>query len=361
MLIGFWSFAIAVAFIPGVISGATVPRWAIIALAPLFLLDESRRKPLQSVHYIGLAFLAWCLLSFTWSAAPLDGIDEMAQLLICAAVFVLGGRLYTMRPVYIGMGLGLWVSSAVIIIQRFFDPFIVWPGTASAPSGIFINADTAAEIAALVMVGAFVHRIYWLIPGLLPAVILCKGRSVWVAVGAVAILWTWRRSKPAAIGIIALGIGLAMTSYFVGFKLGSTLQRIEIYVDTLQGMTFWGHGLGSFRPIFPYYATHIDTFHLIIENAHSDLLEYWFDLGPGALLLFGVFAIALSKTEAIDHLVLVCFTIEATLGFPSHLPATAFLAACVAGFLCKGRDSVRDIAMRWGVLLQRKLLAKIGN
>lgn len=355
--IGILAFCIGAAFIPGIVSAAVVPRWIAICFTPFLI--EHRKIPLTINQLLAIAFLGWCCLTLLWSPVPLDGVGRIIQLLILAGVFSFGARLQSMRPVYIGMGLGLWISSAFAIIQRWFDAAIIWPANDSPPSGIFINATTAAEITSMVLVGAIANRIYWIVPGLLPTIILSKARGAWLALAIVGIAWTWKRSRKLAILMVAgliIGVTVLATTHF---KVDSNLQRVQIYLDTLNGLTFWGHGIGSFEAVFPYYAIYLDTFRFHVEEAHSDILQAVFELGPGAIILFGLFVVSLMRGPEAERLVLATFLLEGCVGFPGQLPATEFLAACVLGFLCQSGFVLRDLPWPRRAILQCNVLAEI--
>jgi len=109
------------------------------------------RGHLTSAHLFGLIFL-WCAaISISWSAQVYDGLDELIKLIIIAEAFWLGSKLTDLKPVIIGFGLGIWVSSLVILFG------IDAPHTTDN-AGLFVNSNVMGEIAGLVLVAALFYR-----------------------------------------------------------------------------------------------------------------------------------------------------------------------------------------------------------
>lgn len=343
--LGAIGFLVAIAFIPGILSAATVPRWVIIATIPaLFPLTPRLTAPLL----IGELLLGWAAISLLWDSNPVDGVGALIQLALLGTCFMLGAQAVTLRPLYVGMGIALGANGGIVLLQQFYNHDIVWPIATTAPAGLFINSNTSAEVTALILVAAISHRIWWLVPGLLPAMIFSQSRSAMLAV-LTAVVWSlrreWRIVLPAA-----MFAGTAF--YWLRGHMTSSHERIGIYLDTLSGMTWLGHGIGSFQTEFPYHATHVDTFMSWVEHAHSDPLELAFELGiVGVILGAALVAVCLRSAYQEDKAIFIAFLAEAAVDFPSHLPAQAFTAAIVAGYLCKDCPLLRDSYDGWRSLL----------
>src|ERR1700688_3719600 len=116
LALGILAFLLSVAFAP-VYSGAITPRWAVIAIGAPIALSFLKPNKLTVLHATGLALLAWAALSLAWTSNRLDGLGELLQWLFLAQVFVLGARAQSLRPVWIGLALGLGVSSLIGILQ----------------------------------------------------------------------------------------------------------------------------------------------------------------------------------------------------------------------------------------------------
>jgi DNA (cytosine-5)-methyltransferase 1 len=111
-------------------------------------------------------------------------------------------------------------------------------------------------------------------------------------------------------------------------------KRLDIWIDTLQGLTWFGRGVGSYEYLFLEKATHAD----IIERAtfaHNDLLQLAFEFG--LMTLIPVYAILkLLKVQDDKHRsALVYFLVVGIFGYPLFSPVTAFMVAIVAGQLAR--------------------------
>ena len=179
-----FGFILCTLIIPGISGAGTSPRWALAGIVlPILLLMNSReahsadgsgfsrdvarmagqenkgstpavphsRGHFTSAHAFGLIFL-WCAaISISWSAQVYDGLDALFKLIVIAQAFVLGSRLTDLKPTIIGFGLGIWVSSLVILFG------IDVPHTTDN-AGLFVNSNSMGEIAGLVLVAAVFYR-----------------------------------------------------------------------------------------------------------------------------------------------------------------------------------------------------------
>ena len=177
------SFVVMAAFVYDIPSAATLPRWFVIALAPLFVLSmHPSRWTLP--HLIGLLALIWAAISLLWTSNRFDGVGELLQWLFLVAVFGIGMRSPSLRPVYIGAGLGIWLSSVFVLVELFHQDGVIKPFVLQY-AGLFINPNMLAEVAVLILIGALVHRLWWLVPGILPSVIIPHSRGA-VLAGTIA-------------------------------------------------------------------------------------------------------------------------------------------------------------------------------
>ncbi len=192
-----------------------------------------------------------------------------------------------------------------------------------------------AEFASPLLVWAVVKQRWGLVAcTVLP--LLINGSRIGVAAAAVAlVVGFWPRSLHGRI-LLVLAVTLllgAVLLYLTAFnhKLGSIGLRLIFWLSTAYAITPLGHGLGWFR------AANLST-----EFAHSDVLQAFAELGLGACLfaaipLFALFRKGQPRAELCAFLVLA---IELVVSFPLHVPATAFLAALLAGYLVRDRASL---------------------
>lgn len=185
MIEGIVAYLIAVTFWPGLDGAALTPRWAALAVAPPGLLLATKPGRVTAAHLVGMLFLAWAAFSLFWAPSPYDGLGALFKLVILAESFVVGARLPSLRPVWVGLAAGLTVNGAVLFAQAALGPFWSNPDS-NGMSGLFYNPNSLGEIAALVLVALCVERMWWWIPGILPAVWLPHSRAAWLALVVVA-------------------------------------------------------------------------------------------------------------------------------------------------------------------------------
>lgn len=369
MILGFLLTAL---YWPGIAGAATTPRWALLAVAlPVVLLwsrvrshrGARRVNPIEKlngaemvpprftlVHFFGALFLTWSAISLSWTPNKLDGVAEFIKLTILAQSFVLGTRLQHLLPLLYGMAIGLFVSSIVVLVQ-LASPDIVLHTTTH--SGLFINSGSLAEIAALVLIGlvyefrtmATIWR-FALFVCLSPSIILPQSRGAWLALVTAFTIWLWSKSKPSALALMGLTAILITYSLHLGFHISSVTQRLGMYADAISGLTWLGHGIGSFWTDYAPLSNTLDIFAERPEHLHNDWLEIVFEgglTGFGLLLCLGWQAglRAVHAGGGAAAIILCGFTAESTVGFTLHNPCTAFLAAVCLGHLARNGHSLR--------------------
>ncbi len=347
------AFLTTILFIPGIPSAATVPRWALLMLVvPILWYRHPNR--VTAGHLFGACFLAWAALSLIWTFNLYDGLRNgllfgLLALVFCAAPL-------SLRRVYGAMAVALAINSAVVIAQT-----LGWEGLpqAAVPSGLFFNKNFGGELSAMVLAGVIGSRLWWAIPGVLPTLVLSHARGAWLALGVAGIVLVYQRNRAAAV---ALGFLVFVTSWRLQQVNSSIQQRIDLFLDSWDGFSFWGKGLGSFYTTFPEHASRLDSLRFRPSTAHSDLVNLTYELGPGVLLLLGLLVYALrARPLRTEHYALIVFLGAGLVGFPLYLPATAFLAALVLGSLCRDRPELR-LSLAWsrGRVLFGQALARRG-
>ena len=215
------------------------------------------------------------------------------------------------------------------------------PSSLNPNVGLFANSNIMGETAGLVLVAAVCTRVYWLVPGILPAFIMSNCRGAFVAVAGSIALMIWRKSKPVSIALLVLGV--AAVAYSISGNTKSMNERLEIWTDVLPHLSIMGTGLGSTFTVFPLY-TSMDTLAMRPDHLHNDWLEYAFECGAGSIGL----AITLWLCRSI---VLAALFLEACFGFPTHLAATAILGGVVAGHAVRNRRGLRYDIATWRISL----------
>ena len=112
--------------------------------------------------------------------------------------------------------------------------------------------------------------------------------------------------------------------------------RLDMWHDTLAGLTTWGNGIGSFYSAFPKYATLTSDLYQP-AHAHNDLLELAFELGIIPAVVAALLVLALAwRANFKEQMLLIALGIMSMVGFPLHSPSTVFVFGIVAG--CTARN-----------------------
>lgn len=323
---------------PGIAGAASTPRWAVMFLVVPWMLSP---RQVSAAHIIGALFIAWAAISLAWSPATFDGIDAVVMLLLLAGCFCLGNQMESLRAVIVGAALGLTVSSAFAVLQ-WLDIHPVRDDAFGGPSGLFVNGNYMAEAAALVIVGVVAERMWWLLPGLMPALLLPHARGAVLA--TVIAMMVAFRSKIEVV--VALGGALVLAAaYTAGHMDAQIAERLEMWNVTARHLTALGHGIGSF---WVSYAD-IDPQTVVTtspNHPHNEFLFITFELGIVGVVLAIAFCVTLAGPIDTPRLILLALAVEACFAFPTHTPTTALLGVVAAGHAVRNRYLLRDLAVR---------------
>jgi hypothetical protein len=311
------------------------PKWAALScLAPALLLWRDRPFPFTRAHLFGGILILWAALSVAWSEAPLYSLNGLWQTVTLPAVcFCLGSQTPQLRPLFIGAGLGMVVSSAVSVGQ--LAGWVDWQ-TINIPSGLFLNKNFMAEAAALVLIWLVAERVWWLVLLVIPAIALTDARGALLALGMGLLLLFLRRPSLPVGGLLAGTVGLFVHAMLTHGP-ATMAERVDIWGDAADGITVIGNGIGSFGA-----GAHKLQPDGIPLHAHNEALELVWDLGLVGLGLAVLFVRELFGPLNSTRLVLVAAAVEACFAFPLHLPVTLALAAVAAGHAVRDRAVVRD-------------------
>lgn len=341
-MVGAIGLALMVAYVPGWSGAATTPRWDVgVAMALALLLGPAGR--MTPAHGCGLAIAGWMILSLAWSSAPLDGIGAAVPLLVVAIAFAWGAMLDDIHPLVAGAAIGLAISSIIATAQ-----WLGWHGIASAdhaPAGLFYSRNRLGEAAAVVLAAAVGLRMWWALPGLVPALVLPMDRAAWIAAGVVVGLAAWRRARAferyvavVTIGWLAVLAWLMTSGLDMPWKLVALSERVTLWRFTIEHLTWLGHGLGAFITDGPVLAWPVEPGSSIVnaskaEHPHNEFLWLAYEGGLPAIGLFGAFAVLVWRSCSHEvRLVLVAIVVLACFAMPWHDPATLGLAGVCAGF-----------------------------
>ncbi len=309
---------------------------------------------------LAVAFLAYAAVSLIWTPFLDDGILEIAYFSVFAGAVILGATLDNLRCVFLAAAFGIGANSLFAIVQWMgWNPVIQ---LTPRPSGLFLNANILSETSALILVGLFVHSatllrshpfVWWLAAlCMAPSLLLPMHRGSMIALGIAGTIWliqTWRSlSKLRNALLLALLLSMSLVLVVIKTPLsapvlsGSIAERLTIWHAALDGLTWFGHGAGSFRGLFAIYAApYTDTLNLSALHAHNDLLELAFNYGIFAALPLAGVAYFLIVSSSPFRLVVLVFLVEGCFEFPLFMPATGFLAALAFGSCIRDRFKLR--------------------
>lgn len=340
-------FLLAVCYDPYILGAATAPRWALLAVALPALIAFRPPSQFTLLHLLGLLFIAWCGVSLAWTANLWDGLGKLITFLLMAEAFVLGARSETLRPVIAGLACGLTISSLIVMTplrEIFPSPYV-----SIAAEGLFGNRNMLAEAAALTAVGCIGYRLWWLLPGLTPALFgLASGSSIsrgaMLGLIAAAFSYFWGKSKFLCVFGFGATAFAAWELIADNYRMQSVHDRLALWHETISNVTFFGHGLGSFFTLFPYYTMTWDTALVRPEHPHNEILSVLFELGfIGTAIFVGLGVASLWQADQRHRAILaVLFTIS-MVTFPFNIPTSAFIGAVVIGHVAGGGNSLRGL------------------
>lgn len=327
--------AVSIAFWPGMLSPAFGPRWAVLAIGlPLALAIDPRELP-ETIRWLLAFFLAIAAASIFVSPDRLTAYYEMMQIVIVAGVSVAAAGLDDSDKAMDGVAVGLMVS-VMIALFGLSTAGDQGRGGDVIPTGLFLNSEVFAEFAALVFVWAAARMRPIAAAAALVPIALCNSRIA-IATALIGVLYAyWPKSIAKGVALAAcIGMVMVVMVFALGsYKIGTADHRIVIWGTAV--LAFWhdpfGRGLGWFQAALPD-----EMF------AHSDALQMLTELGVGAVAIIIIPIAALRKGRGTNAeralFVAVCF--QSVVSFPLHMPASAFVAALVAGRLVGRRALVR--------------------
>lgn len=357
-------FLLMAACVPSWGGMATTPRWDVYALMAVALLFAPAGR-FTAAHWFGLGLIAWLAVSISWSSSPLDGADTAIKMAAIAAAFAWGATLDDIRPLVIGAAIGLAINSGIATAQ-----WLGWHGIVTAldmPAGLFYSRDRLGESAAVVLAAVITCRMWWALPGVVPALILSQSRAAALAAGVVAVVSIWQRGRTferylvVIIGLFSVAlVAMLSSSLDAPWKANALAERMALWSFTLAHLDWFGNGLGSFvadGPMMAWPVSPGSRLDLVTkaEHPHNEFLWLAYEGGLPALGLFGAFAGLVWRCAAGPNLlVLIAIGTIACFAMPFHDPATVGLAGVVAGFAVGAHrrhavaaDTGRDALRAW--------------
>ena len=332
--------AVGLAWLP-VLSGTSSPRWlaALLVGGAALLLGPVR---MSSGHWLGLAAVAWAAATAAWSPFPHDVAGGLVPLAALAAAFVLGARDdLDLRPAWVVLGIAAGVNGAVAAAQLSgLDVLEATRVQAGEPAGMMGNKNFLAHLAALSVAALLFQvgrsRVENVALACSAATLaITTSRGAWLALAVAGAATRIRRERaswwlltPLALAAVLL---LWADSQVNPARLAGSLgARIDQWDWALTNWSWVGWGLGSYGSALPW------------EHAQNELMEVGFESGVVGVVLVSVFAVHLLRSEpSAEWAVLACFLVSSATSSVLHQPATAVVAAVVAGRISGSLDRRR--------------------
>lgn len=146
---------------------------------------------------------------------------------------------------------------------------------------------------------------------------LTGSRGAIIAAGIVGLVRLWSWHKVTALGVILIVILIALTHRSFGESL---FNRVGVWQDTIEHLSFWGSGWGSFQAAYTSWPVHRNMTGMIAAAAYNDVLQITFELGIGAVLVWIWLALCLGHAGPGFGLILVAFAACGLSYFPLQLP-----------------------------------------
>ena len=296
-------------------------------------------------HWLGLGFILYAGASVLWSPSSMDGIHGMWKLLLLTGAFILGAASEP-RHAVAGFAAGLSLSGFLALAE-----FLGWLTLEGGigPRGLLGMKNYLAEAGLIALVGALAYRMWWAMPGCLIAACLPLSKGVLLAMAVLILIWLWTRKRkwPAAL---ATGGFLALCMLVAGFlvagdpALHTAFERWEIWRQTVNGLTWLGHGWGSYFAAFPGFQSgapqEIYGWTGVPGQAHNDPLQVVSETGLASALFLAV-AIYGLRAQTPARWPFAAFLLAGLAAFPLFNPATGIMGALLAGGLYRAGHDLR--------------------
>lgn len=227
----------------------------------------------------------------------------------------------------------LWLSLAAAFAAGWWGLRWFWPawvgwvlvnfamGLAYPPVPYgFLGNPNVFGIACAVGLAVVLSYRYWLVaPLLLVGVGYSASRTAFFGAGVALFLSLFRRFPATAICLFLLSaLGAVLISDGRG---GSFVARLGIWQDTLNHLTLWGSGLGTFADAYASWPQRTAPAMVFASHAYNDALELIFELGVFSIPLFIYLILVLEAPAPEPRIIALTFLACSLTFFPLHVPS----------------------------------------
>lgn len=336
-------FVLAAAFWPAFAEPGNSAKWLAASVLIPWLLVHAPRVRVGLDEALGLAFLAFGIVSLAWTPSIYDTLNAVWQWLLLAGAFLLG-KSHGARGAMIGFAAGVSLSGCLAAMELVGA---IAPMAASIrPGGLIGMKNYMAEAGLMATVAAMAYRAWWAVPGSLLAFALPVSRAAFASAGLVALVWAWRR-VPVAFWLLVLSFAVVAIAFVLtpdSMAWDTLWQRLELWRQTVNGLTLFGYGLGSYWAAFPGFQVDappiIYGFNGMPAQAHNDALQLASEMGIAAVLVL-VLAWRAAVVQTVERWAFLAFLCLGLAAFPLFNPATGLMGAVLAGALSRARSDLR--------------------
>lgn len=224
----------------------------------------------------------------------------------------------------------IWIAFCLYLC---YNLFLHWRDDAW---GVYGNPNMLGCALALGLASTLAYRLWLFVPPLAVGLWLTQSRGAILGASAAGFIWLWKKDWFVAL---LSAVAAACTLYWVGVGRDASMwQRLGIWQDTLNHLTFFGSGWGSFYEAYWAFPIKTNVGIARTPHAYNDFLELMFELGIGALLLW-VFVINIFfGSQSRDKLMVSCYFFLALTYFPLWVEPVGQLVALSLGHLASERD-----------------------
>jgi len=315
-------------YIPTLTGFMILTGWCVLSCAlPFFFLRGVRMGP---GHWLGIAFLAYACVAEAWAPVAVQGVWDLLLMAYCAGMFMLGAT-YDLKPLYVGLAWGIGINTVIGFAEHFG-----WHAIVGDPGfdGVFFNPDMFGETATLVTVALVANGLWRLLPLTVIPIYMTGTRAGLVALGAACAIWLWNSYRWRGVAALAILALIASPVIFHKGWDGSIALRVAMWRDTIDGLTIFGHGPGSFFMLYPEFASRTDTMFTRPEDPHNDFLGFIFQYGAGTIPLAVLLALAFCQRQ-VEKYVLAAYLAISFFSFPWRIPSEAILGMVALGACCR--------------------------
>lgn len=285
-------------------------------------------------HHAFAALFAWyASVSIAWS----PGNQLWSALLLSSFIisFSVGALIADLRKV--------WIVYCALLTALIASIFIDNPINAAG------NPNYVACMAALGLAAAIVYRLWWFVPVAIIGLVYLQSRGGIMAAGVIGFVVLWRHSRFSALALVLLTVPV-----LIELKPGDYMPvaaRLGVWQDTLNHLTVFGSGFGSFFESYMTWPRHTNMTLARPLHAYNDVLELIFDLGIGVIPLWIAIILIVARSRSNDRLVVAAFAACGLTFFPLFIIPVGQLFFMTLGQLTK--EPSNEMATRRGPSYRR--------